>query len=411
MGVGKGYKQTDIGVIPENWELQKLGDIAVKIGSGKTPTGGERVYKSSGRPFIRSQNVGWGRLNLDDIAFIDDTIHSTFSATEIKLNDVLLNITGASIGRSAVADERIVNGNVNQHVCIIRPSEKGLNPYFLNSFLLSYRGQKLIDSFQAGGNRQGLNFGQIRTFQIPFPPTVEEQSAIAAALIETDILIDKLEKIIEKKQSIKQGVMQKILEPKDNWEKKKLKEVCLIFKGKGLSKSAVSESGWKSCILYGELFTTYNEVIKSIKSRTSNDVGINSKSGDILFPGSTTTTGADLAKCSALMIDNVLLGGDIIILRSRKNLYNPIFVSYFLNSKRVKEIAGKTKGITIHHLYGSDLSEIDVEFPSIEEQDNIAIVLCDIDEEIKALKLKLKKYRQIQEGMMQQLLTGKIRLL
>ena len=93
--------------------------------------------------------------------------------------DVLLNITGASIGRSTVADSRIVGGNVNQHVCIIRVKPDELNPVLLNQYLISEHGQKQIDSFQAGGNRQGLNFGQIRSFKITLPPTEGEQTRIA----------------------------------------------------------------------------------------------------------------------------------------------------------------------------------------------------------------------------------------
>ena len=137
------------------WEPQELGPKTNKVGSGITPLGGDKNYKGTGRPFMRSQNVGWGVLLLDDIAFIDEETHSSFSSTEIKALDVLLNITGASIGRSAVADARIVGGNVNQHVCIIRVKADVLNPVFLNQFLISQNGQRQIDSFQAGGNQQG----------------------------------------------------------------------------------------------------------------------------------------------------------------------------------------------------------------------------------------------------------------
>ena len=82
----KDFKQTEVGLIPSDWELKLLGDCTVKIGSGITPTGGEKVYKSEGRTFIRSQNVGWGNLILDDIAFIDDETHESFSSTEIKVD-------------------------------------------------------------------------------------------------------------------------------------------------------------------------------------------------------------------------------------------------------------------------------------------------------------------------------------
>lgn len=210
MKLSPGYKQTEVGVIPEDWDAGCLGDKSTKVGSGMTPTGGEKVYKQEGRPFLRSQNVGWGTLLMEDIAFIDEATHATFTATEVTLDDVLLNITGASIGRSAVADARVERGNVNQHVCIIRTDQDLLYPRFLNYFLLSKAGQRQIDSFQAGGNRQGLNFGQIRSFRLPIPP-LPEQRAIAAALGDVDALLGALAHLIAKKRDLKQAAMQQLL--------------------------------------------------------------------------------------------------------------------------------------------------------------------------------------------------------
>jgi type I restriction enzyme S subunit len=207
---GWGYKKTDVGMIPEDWDAGCLSDKTRKVGSGITPTGGERVYKNEGRPFLRSQNVGWGTLLMEDIAFIDDDTHETFKATEIEVDDVFLNITGASIGRSAVADARVTRGNVNQHVCIIRTKQEQLNPRFLNYFLLSSAGQRQIHSFQAGGNRQGLNFGQIRSFQLPLPPP-DEQRAIAAVLSDLDAELAALEQRRDKTRALKQGMMQELL--------------------------------------------------------------------------------------------------------------------------------------------------------------------------------------------------------
>lgn len=192
------------------WEERELGPLTNKVGSGITPTGGDKNYKTEGRPFVRSQNVGWGELILDDVAFIDDETHQSFDSTEIKVSDVLLNITGASIGRSAVADSRITGGNVNQHVCIIRVRRDELNPALLNQFLISERGQKQIDSFQAGGNRQGLNFAQIRSFQIPLPPTENEQRRIADCLFSFDDLIATQRHKIDALKTHKKGLMQQL---------------------------------------------------------------------------------------------------------------------------------------------------------------------------------------------------------
>ena len=141
---------------------------------------------------------------LGDIAYIDEETHKRQKGTELQLNDILLNITGASIGRSALVDEQIVGGNVNQHVCIIRANEK-LVPSFLCNFLLSRYGQKQIDSFQAGGNRQGLNFEQIKSIKIGLP-IVEEQKKIAGLLQLLEQRIFTQSKIIDRLQTLIKGI-------------------------------------------------------------------------------------------------------------------------------------------------------------------------------------------------------------
>lgn len=205
------HRQTEVGVIPDDWSQNAIRDIATKVGSGVTPTGGSKRYKEFGRPFVRSQNVGWGNLLLEDLAFIDEQTHSGFPATELKKHDVLLNITGASIGRTALADDRLVGGNVNQHVCIIRLDASKTIPKFINLFLLSTLGQRQIDSFQAGGNRQGLNFSQIDSIKLPLPSTKAEQIAIAAVLSDMDAEIAALEAKLSKARQLKQGMMQELL--------------------------------------------------------------------------------------------------------------------------------------------------------------------------------------------------------
>ncbi|HOG49853.1 MAG TPA: restriction endonuclease subunit S [Lentisphaeria bacterium] len=192
------------------WEQRELGPLTTKVGSGITPTGGDKNYNTEGRTFVRSQNVGWGELILNDVAFIDEGTHQSFAGTEIQLSDVLLNITGASIGRSAVADARIAGGNVNQHVCIIRVRQGELHPVLLNQFLISEHGQKQIDSFQAGGNRQGLNFAQIRSFSIPLPPTENEQCRIADCLVSLDDLISAQAQKLAALKTHKKGLMQQL---------------------------------------------------------------------------------------------------------------------------------------------------------------------------------------------------------
>ena len=192
------------------WESRELGLITSKIGSGVTPRGGEKNYRSSGRPFVRSQNVGWGELILDNVVHIHEDTHASFAATEVEEGDVLLNISGASIGRSAVADARIAGGNVNQHVCIIRGLGEQIQAWFLSQYLISKHGQDQIDSCQAGGNRQGLNFGQIRSFLIPQPRDVAEQERIANCLRAADIIRATQAQRISALKRQKQGLLQQL---------------------------------------------------------------------------------------------------------------------------------------------------------------------------------------------------------
>lgn len=219
------------------WKKCTIAELATKVGSGVTPRGGEAVYKTEGHPFVRSQNVGLGHLLLDDIAYIDEDTHQCQKNTELQLDDVLLNITGASIGRSAIVTKEIVRGNVNQHVCIIRTKDN-LVSSFLCNFLLSNYGQKQIDSFQAGGNRQGLNFEQIKSIKIGLP-SIEEQKKIAELLQLLEQRIVTQNKIIEDLKKLKSAIIEKLFcSPKDkqpevrlhgfseNWQIIRLSEIC-----------------------------------------------------------------------------------------------------------------------------------------------------------------------------------------
>ena len=168
-----------------------IGDIATKVGSGITPRGGSDTYESEGVTFIRSQNVLKMRLSLGDAVKIPQHIHASMSGTRVQPNDVLLNITGASIGRSAVVPDGTGEANVNQHVCIIRTKET-CDPLFLCGWLNSESGQIAINSSQAGGNRQGLNFEQIRAMSIPLPP-IHLQKQISVALQASNSLIQLMQ--------------------------------------------------------------------------------------------------------------------------------------------------------------------------------------------------------------------------
>lgn len=145
---------------------RKIESVTSKVGSGVTPKGGSKVYQEQGILFIRSQNVQSGYFDISDAAFISENEDLKMKSSRVKANDVLLNITGASIGRSAVYNLG-EKANVNQHVCILRTIEKQVDPIFLCEFLNSFYGQQQIQLLQAGGNREGLNFANIKAMKFP----------------------------------------------------------------------------------------------------------------------------------------------------------------------------------------------------------------------------------------------------
>jgi len=427
MDLKPGYVQTEIGVFPEDWNISTIGDVAIKVGSGITPTGGNSRYKKYGRPFVRSQNVDWGEFILDDLVFIDEDTHNEFPATELHKNDVLLNITGASIGRSALVDDILTGGNVNQHVCIIRLNQMRVHPRFLNLLLLSAIGQRQIDSFQAGGNREGLNFAQIKTIKFPLPPTLIEQEQIAKMLNDVDTFIKSLRKLIAKKRGIRQTVIQELLTGRKhlpgftgNWELVNLGDIADPNKqwsfaggpfGSNLKFSDYTPDGIRIIQLQnigdGE-FKDDNKVFTSIEKAdelSSNNI----YPGDIIL----SKMGDPVARACIVppQSDRYLMSSDGIRLAVDHRRFNTYFVFTSINSPPFRRKAeNASTGSTRKRIGLTELRNLELLCPELKEQTAIATILSDLDAEITTLHDRMMKIMQLKQGMMQELLTGRIRL-
>ncbi len=188
-----------LGDIPEHWDVKPLRYLVEKVGSGVTPSGGAEVYLTEGIPLLRSQNIYSNRLEMDDVAYISEEIDESMSNSRTKEMDVLLNITGASIGRCFYVPKGFGRANVNQHVCIVRPIQSKVTTEFLHLFLVSGIGITSIDFCQGGANRQGLNFEQIKGFHVPVPPVSEQKQIVRETKVKTqkiDATVEKVEKEI-----------------------------------------------------------------------------------------------------------------------------------------------------------------------------------------------------------------------
>lgn len=377
--VATQYKQSEVGLIPADWNVVRIGEL-LKIRHGKSQ---KEVESDLGKYPI----LGTGGL----MGF----------ATKY-----LYNGESVLIGRKGTIDKPQYMNTPFWTVDTLFYSEivKGVIPKMI------YYNFKLIDwySYNEASGVPSLNASTIENIKIPFPPTLHEQQAISQVLSDTDKLMQSLEKKIAKKKLIKQGVMQQLLTPKEGWEVKKLGELATFLKGKGMPKSNLTNGGIYKCIHYGELFTTYNEQIGEIISSSNIYEGTLSVKNDVLMPTSDVTPNG-LATASCILSDGVLLGGDVLIIRIPQDILYGTFLSYYVtaNKSRVMELVS---GSTVYHLYGSDMSKFEVSYPSKALQFEIADKLEALKQEITILNTKLIKLNCIKQGMMQQLLTGKIRL-
>lgn len=403
--------------IPDDWAISCIAELTEKVGSGKTPTGGQSVYQSSGRPFLRSQNIGWGILILDDVVFIDEETHKSFQSTEIQEDDVFLNITGASIGRSSTSNRKVVGGNVNQHVCIIRTIKNVLNPNFLNAFLLSKIGQNLINSFQAGGNRQGLNFEQIKSFKIPLPP-LPEQRAIAACLSTWDNAIQKLTELIAQKELRKKYLMQVLLTGKKrlkgfkgDWKEYTMNDLFDRTTRKNITanENVVTISARDGFIKQTDFFS------KTIASEITSDYFLINK-GEFCYNKS-YSNGYQWGTVKRLNeFDSAVVTTLYICFGLKDGLNNSgdFFEYYFeanLLDKGLMKIAhegGRAHGLL--NVTPKDFLSLKITIPQKPEQNAITDILQSADNELNLLMDKLERLKEQKRGLMQVLLTGKKRI-
>lgn len=354
--------------------MKKIGQLTTKVGSGVTPKGGENVYTTEGHPFVRSQNVGNGHMLLKDIAFIDENTHKKQIATEIQKGDVLLNITGASIGRSSVAFDEVVGGNVNQHVCIVRPNKEIL-PYYLCYLFLSDKGQKQIDSFQAGGNRQGLNFEQIKSFKFSIP-TIAEQEKVSDLLFLMDERIEAQSRAIEKLQSLMVEIAKSLTGHSPNT---KISD-CLVCHNSVLQESQVAELG--TYPVYGA-----NGVCGYTDTPLINEDSIlivkdGSGVGKVSF-----ATG----KFSVVGTSNYLTAKEGYSLRY---LYYCLMCFNFTSYKT---------GMAIPHIYFKDYGKASIYCPSFEEQERIANALFKIETKIGIEQSLLEQFSLQKQFLLQEM--------
>lgn len=399
------------------WRFNKLGDLTTKIGSGKTPKGGSQNYLNAGIPFLRSQNIQNGKLNLDDLVYIDSKTDETMKNSKSYFGDILLNITGASIGRSAINSIDNTHINLNQHVCIIR-LKKQFSYKFLGNFLLSPRGQKKIFKAQSGGSREGLNFKEIANINLYIPDNFNEQEKLGKFFSKLDRQIKLEEEKLELLEQQKRGYMQKLfsqeLRFKDKngnkypeWQLKNLSELGETFTG--LSGKTKNDFG------YGDgLFITYMNVFKNTIAKSdmvervkieANENQNKVQYGDILFTTSSEVPNeVGMSSIWLFNQDNVYLNSFCFGFRVVVNYIKPVYLARYLRSEEMrKTITILAQGSTRFNISKKEMMKLNIKVPYIEEQIKIDNFFNKIDTLILKQGKKIELLKQRKQGLLQKM--------
>lgn len=417
----EGYKQTEVGVIPEEWEACPLPNcIWFQEGPGLR----KWQFRSSGLKVINVTNLqdnGYLDLSTTERYISWEECEQTYKHFLIDSGDVVMASSGNSYCKTAVVRQSDLPLVMNTSVIRFKAKENTVRSFML-AYLKSKYFKTQIDLIITGGAQPNFGPVHLKKVIIPRPPSKAEQTAIATALSDADALIESLEQLIAKKRNIKQGAMQELLTGKKRlpgfsgeWPTLKMAENSVLkarIGWQGLKTAEYLQAGeyylvtgtdflggrinWDSCWFVDE-------------KRYVQDRNIQLRSGDILL-----TKDGTIGKVAFI---NVLpkpatLNSGIFVIRPRDNAYLPLFLYYILCSHVFEDFLGKLQaGSTISHLYQKDFVNFSFMVPDIKEQTAIASVLSDMDAEIEALERKLAKYRLIKQGMMQELLTGKTRLI
>jgi type I restriction enzyme S subunit len=398
------------------WKEKKVGDV-FSIFNGYAFPSNESV--ENGVLWVKIADVGIQEMKKDNLSFLPLEFKEKHSKFLLKKGDYVVALTRPILsGKLKIAqiDDYFDSSLLNQRVGKIESqNSKG----FIFCYLQKDELIKSIENNIAGSDPPNLSTSEINSIELVIP-SLPEQQKIASFLSAVDEKLQALKKKKSLLEQYKKGVMQKIFSQeirfKDTstslsasdgsgfpeWEVKKLGEIFNSEKGKGISKNKVVDDGKYECVLYGELYTRYKEVIFEIVSKTNEIDGTNSKKGDLLIPSSTTTTGIDLANVTALNKDNVLLGGDITILRSTEKINN-VFYAYYLSNYKKEEIASYAQGSTIVHLYYSHIKDMIIDLPSFHEQTKIANFLSAIDEKINLVNGQVEKMEVWKKGLLQKM--------
>lgn len=387
------YKQTEVGLIPEDWTVAPLKEYLSE--NPKYGIGAAAVDFNSNYPtYLRITDIDEaGNLIKDGLKSVN---HPESLNYILEKGEIVFARTGASVGKSYLYNKD--DGELVYAGFLIKtkPDSLKLSAEYLSKYVTTgkYWNWVRVNSMRSG--QPGINSQEYGLMPIPLPPTLTEQRAIATVLSDTDALLRALEEKIAKKKSIKKGVMQELLRPKEGWEVKTLGEIAEINMGQSPLSEYYNTGKIGLPLIQGNADIENRKTIKRVYTSVITKKG---RKGDIIM-----SVRAPVGEVSKTDFDCCLGRGVCSISYVNDYLYHYlVFVE--------KQWSFYSTGSTFDSVNSTHVKSFDIHVPpTLEEQTRIAQTLSDLDQEIENLEQKLAKYQLAKQGLMQQLLTGKIRL-
>jgi type I restriction enzyme S subunit len=418
MVVKQGYKQTDIGIFPEDWHIYRYADIGQVIDGdrGHHYPSKDELKNDGFCLFLNAGNVTRFGFRFDHCEFISRTKNNALSKGKLARNDIVLTTRG-TLGNFAVYldDIKFEHIRINSGMVILRNRSESNSIRFQYEMLRSHVLRHQIERISFGSAQPQLTVGGINDLLIPLPRTLAEQETIAGALSDADAWIESLEQLIGKKRQIKQGAMQELLTGKrrlpgfsGQWETKRLGDIALLRNGYPFKSDTYAVLGSFKVVTIANVQDGRMEMAECNSLEIlPRDLQVHHQLsvGDLLI-SMTGNVGRVCRVSHPNCLLNQRVGLVVPLSTSVEFLYNLLSQRFFLAA-----MARKAKGGAQGNLSKGDILEFEITIPnSLNEQQSIATVLSDMDTEIESLESKLGKAREIKQGMMQELLTGKIRL-
>lgn len=397
MELKEGYKQTDIGVIPQEWAVKKLADIS-KVKTG--PFGSalhEKDYVLDGTPIITVEHLGERGVSHKNLPMVSDIDRVRLKTYELQIDDIVFSRVG-SIDRNSLIRISENGWLFSGRLLRIRLNDRKVDAQYLSYHFHQESFKQRVKSVAVGQTMPSLNTQILNGIDVVIPPLVSEQKAIAQALSDTDALITALDALIAKKRLIKQGTMQQLLTGKrrldgftEGWKFDKIKNQSSITTGSKNTQDRVEDGNFP--------FFVRSQTVERINSYSFDGEAVLT-AGDGVGTGKVIHYINGKFDCHQRVYK---------ISNFSKDLDGYFFYIYFRNNflDRVMSMTAKS---SVDSVRMEMIADMEIPIPPVPEQKAIAQILSDMDTEIATLEAKRDKYKQVKQGMMQELLTGKTRL-